>query len=1023
MYLSTIKWEKRSILSPKLRDYQIKAIEKSISYIKSDSSDHALIKMPTGTGKTIVIGVLAYFIRSINNVLIVSPSEAVRDQLYKECKTAMWDKLNLEINEEKETKKLLPSNASDLIQDEKSKVIVTTIQALTTIRNEKKDEYNKLKEQVNLILFDEGHKEPAPTWSKTIRGFEKKTILFSATPIRNDHQLFNIDKNYFYNYSLKQALDKEIIREIEFKIFEQNCDTNEEKIKEFITNIINLKQEYTIQNKYEPKVIIRFDNFEDIELAYDFLKTKDEKVIAIHDRFKETKDNSNLFQNVPMNSNDATYWLHQNKLVEGIDNSEFAILGIYGLFDNARSLIQQIGRIIRRSEASDPKKAWVIVNSNGVSQKDIWNTFCETEQNSSNINKLPSVNFEEMFDGLLKVQPDYIYETKRFLKRFTKVNCSVAKFDDTFCRYKLPLKANIYLINEENNHMNYETLSEKILKEKQLTNEIVIENYENSNQMMSLIIYSKYTNSPILSNESFIEAKLGLCFFWINNNFIFFYDTNNRIASSILEISTPLSNEVLQNLFNQDSQFIEITLRNGIISHNNVHRQVINSSNIKQNAPNITDKYNFCTTVTGRIEDSGKKRNRYVGFSNSRVSDNSSYVLFKDYIDWIKSIAKIINDKEQGFEREFFNRYAPTINKPDDPTPIRLLLDLTELEDYLINQAGQKIKIEKLSYAVENNQLNLKIDNVKIPTLIEYKDNKYSIKFSNPSFNNKFKFNDDILTEDYSIKENETLIHFLNRYQNFQIITKDIKHIYYKKKFYKCEIPFDDDRLTLIFNEYKISDGRKQKTSEKGDLTTSRNNWSEDSLFYLVSSLGEDLDTSHEESAYLKQCLASMDYLICTDLKKEIADFIGLSKNEVYFIHCKAEKAMYSASVFQEICGQAIKSLDYVHPLSVREPKDLESWDEPWKIKDVSVQRIIKGDLNAKAIWKKIKEVQQRPDSITNVWALTGDMFSKKTYLDQKRKGANQYPEIIQTDYLLMNTLAAAQSVGAKFKFFFNQKN
>lgn len=1019
--MSKIIWEQRSILSPKLRDYQIKAIEKSVIYIKSNSLDQALIKMPTGTGKTIVIGVLAYFIRSINNVLIISPSEVVRDQLYKEIKAKMWDKLDMKVNKQKEINKLLPSNVSQLIQEKENKVFITTIQALTTIRSEQIDKYNQLKQQIDLVLFDEGHKEPAHTWSKTVRGFEKKTILFSATPIRNDHQLFNIDEKYFYNYSLKQALDKEIIRQVEFKVLEQDYSTDEEKIKDFIKNLLDLKQKYIAQNNYEPKVIIRFERFKDIEIAYNFLQSLNENVIAIHDRFKDTKDNSNLFQNVPINGNDATYWLHQNKLIEGLDNSEFAILGIYGFFDNARSLIQQIGRIIRRNEVNSPKKAWVVVNLDGKFQEDIWNTFYETEQNSSDTNKLPSVNFKEMFDKLLKIQPDYIYEAKRFLKKFSKAKFSEEHFDDIFYRYKLPLKANIYLINQDEN-VNYETLLKKVLKEKEITNEIVIENHSNSDQMMSLIVYSKYENSPILSNESFIEAKLGICFLWVNNSFIFFYDTNNRIASSILEISTPLSNDVLQNLFNQDSQFVEITLRNGIMSHNNVHRQVINSSNIKQNAPNITDKYNFCTTVTGRIEDSGKKRNRYVGFANSRVADNSSYVLFKDYIDWIKNIAKIINDEEQSFEREFFNRYAPTINKPDDPNPIRFLLDLTELEDYLVNQAGQKIEIEKLSYAVENNQLNLKIDNVEIPTLIEYKDNKYSVKFSNPSFNNKFKFNEDILTEDYSIKENETLIHFLNRHQNFQIITKDIKHIYYKKKFYKCEIPFDDDRLTLIFNEYKLADENKQITSEKGDLTTARNNWSEDSLFYLVSSLGKDLDDSHEESAYLKHCLESMDYLICTDLKKEIADFIGLSKNEVYFIHCKAEKAVYSASVFQEICGQAIKSLDYVHPLSVREPKDLESWNEPWKIKDVSIQRIIKGDLSAKEIWKKIKEVQQKPDSITNVWALTGDMFSKETYLDQKRKGANQYPEIIQTDYLLMNTLAAAQSVGAKFKFFFNQK-
>ncbi|USK82554.1 DEAD/DEAH box helicase family protein [Peribacillus frigoritolerans] len=96
--------------------------------------------------------------------------------------------------QEKSVYQLFPKNISDLIEQPQGKVFITTIQeALAKIRSEKNGEYNRLKEQVNLILFDEGHKEPASSWSNTIRGFEKKTILFTATPIRNDHQIFNVD--------------------------------------------------------------------------------------------------------------------------------------------------------------------------------------------------------------------------------------------------------------------------------------------------------------------------------------------------------------------------------------------------------------------------------------------------------------------------------------------------------------------------------------------------------------------------------------------------------------------------------------------------------------------------------------------------------------------------------------------------------------------------------------------------------------------------------------------------------------
>ncbi|MDZ4654052.1 DEAD/DEAH box helicase family protein [Bacillus cereus] len=1016
-------WEKRSVLSPHLRDYQIKAIDKAIDYIKSDCLDQALIKMATGTGKTIIIGVLACFIRGVNNILIVSPSEAIRDQLFKEIKADLWKKLGLEVDIEKSITKLFPRNARNLVDKQEKKVFVTTIQALTKMKNEKKEEYvyayGQLKEQIDLILFDEGHKEPAPTWSQTIRDFKQKTILFSATPVRNDHQLFNISKDYFYNYSLYQATEEERVREIEFKIINQYGATREAKIEGFINKIIELREQYIIENNFEPKVIIRFANFDDIKLAHYFLKTNEENVIAIHERFKETKEDSTLYQNVPQNGNEAIYWLHQNKLVEGIDNSEFAILGIYQAFDNERSLIQQIGRIIRTDEKNSSKKGWVIVHSVDKAQKNKWENFYEIEKNDSSMNELPIANFKKLLDDLLIIQPEYIYEAKRFLRKFD-YNISY-NFEDAFQKYKLPLKTNILSYDGEDDEESiFKTILENIYQEKQLTNEVIVHSHISSDQRMALLVYSKYSNSPILHDESFIEVKLGLCFFWIFNNCIFFYDTNNKVSSTILEISKPLNYSALHELFDQDSEFTALTLRNGVISRNNIHRQVINSRNMKEIAPNITDKYNFCTNVTGKIVEGGKKRSRYVGFSNSRVSDNSTYVLFEDYLKWIKNISETINE-EQNYQKEFFDRFAPIIDKPENPTPIRILLDLTEFEDHIVNSNGEKVEIENIFYKVKNDQFNLIIDDQLVTILVEYKENKYNLKFAD-SIYNKYKFDTEITTEDYTIKENMSLLQFLNRYQHFQIITQDIKHVYYKKTFYKCEILSEDTRLTKVFDEYSLIHDKKID-SEKGDLKTVRTEWSEDSLFYLVSSLGKDIDESNGES-YLKKNLEKMDYLICTDLEKEIADFIGvnLSENQVYFIHCKAKKAKYAASVFQDVCGQIMKNLDYVHPLSKREPKDLAKWNQDWTNQKVTRSRIIKGDISAEVIWEKIKEIQRDSESVTNVWALTGDMFSLDTYLKQKEEGVKQHPEIIQFDYLLMNTWTAVQSVGAKFKVIFDKK-
>ncbi|QPC48229.1 DEAD/DEAH box helicase [Mangrovibacillus cuniculi] len=1012
--MASIVWEHKSILCGKLRNYQIRGIETSLSYIKSSSTKQALIKMPTGTGKTFVISVLALFIKGCNNILIVSPSATVRDHLYREIKKNLWEKLELELNHKKYIHKLFPSNVEEVISGTEKKVFITTIQALTQIKNDNHEAFNSLERCIDLILFDEGHKEPATTWSETIRTLGKKTILFTATPIRNDYNLFNIDENYYFNYSLKKAFDDEIIRKCEFKQVEMNSEGDED-VKEFIDKIIEIKGVYDREHNYESKVIIRFANFEDLNFAIEYLLTIEEKSVAIHERFLNTKNNQNKYKDVPYGNN-AIYWLAQNKLVEGIDDSRFVILGIYSPFDNARSLIQQIGRVLRKDlNNTSTEKSYIVIKSQDRSQEDTWNTFISYENDNDSSNKLPVINFKGYFKESIINQPNYIYSSKKFLKRFNIEN--ELEFQDILTRYKLPLKANIFsyraVADEE---FKFKELIEEIIEQKELSNEFAINHHQNQDEKQSLVVYAKYSNSSILNNESFIEVKLGLFYCWMHNNYLFFYDTNNYVPASILDFCDPVSNQKLETLFNENSEFTEVTLKNGFISHNNINRQVINSKDIKEVAPNVTDKYNFCTNVTGKIEVDGGSSRRYIGFSNSRISDNYGYVLLVDYLDWIEKIASKVTIEDES-TISFFKRYSPAVGIPESTIPILITFNLSHIKDYIVDSNDEKVKVEELNYRVENNKFELEVDGEKIYVNIKFEKNKYLLTYEDRSI--RYYFSEDISKDEHNIRRHESLLSYLNRSQDFHIVTNDASHIYYKKAFYKCVLESNDERLNTVFGEYQLIDDKKIQ-SEKGDLSIDRDEWSEDSLFYLVSSLGQDLEAGNE----IKETLNDMDYLICTDLGTEVADFVGLDTNNkrVYFIHCKAKDATRSASVFQDICSQIIKNLDYAHPLSDRIPDQVEKWKNNWKLKKVERKRVIKGDIDPEEVWELIKKCQRDPQSTTFIWGLTSKMFSLDEYKRQKSLDLKQTPEIIQIDYLLMNTWAAVQSVGAKFKFFFDKK-
>src|SRR5207249_4615506 len=85
-----------------------------------------------------------------------------------------------------------------------------------------------------------------------------------------------------------------------------------------------------------------------------------ESVVAIHERFE---DDEYFTDTVPdPKTSDARFWVHQNKLIEGIDDPRFSLLAIYGKFTNARALVQQVGRVLRNPTGTGQQTAHVLSN-------------------------------------------------------------------------------------------------------------------------------------------------------------------------------------------------------------------------------------------------------------------------------------------------------------------------------------------------------------------------------------------------------------------------------------------------------------------------------------------------------------------------------------------------------------------------------------------------------------------------------------------------------------------------------------
>ncbi|MCS0823916.1 DEAD/DEAH box helicase family protein [Cytobacillus firmus] len=1004
-------------LSSALRPYQKDALLTIYQYLSSGSEQQALIKMPMGTGKSTIIAVTSSYLTSEQSTIVVTATKAVKDQLLKDITEEVWGKMGITKRPTKNVCEIKPSSLTSL--PDIPTVYVTTIQALIILKDRRNDIFQSLQSKIDLVIFDEGHKEPASNWQSIIRSFGKKVLLFTATPVRNDNNKFQIDTNYTYTYSYQEAKDQNYVRDLEFEFFEYGND-----ITGFVEYIYTRFQEYILQeglNTSNVKCIIRCGNADEIRAIVEELKDKS-TVIGIHDRFSDG-ENSLLKNQVPedVRTSDIIFWVHQNKLIEGIDDYQFSLLGIYESLPDPRSLIQQIGRVLRKGE--DSRKAIVLLSDNESHQMDWWYSYTEYE-------RLISLNPEDIvfrynnyFSRVKEANPSTAYLNKKFLKRFSVD--SDQEVEDKLKKYQIPKKANIYEAIEDIDdiHPAVDTMLQEITEEFARMDILVLDQFKVEHKQIGCILYSVYENSNVLVNESFLEIKLGLTIFCIIENKLYYFDSNQYIPSTIYENWKTVNAVKLKRVFSSDSQFSSMTIQNGSINFNSFNRMIVDSQDVSNMVPDVTDKFNLCTTLVG----SRKKRSgipslrSYVGFSNARISQGTNPVTLTSYLDWIEDIDRTINNLPYQ-EHEIFQRFAPVSDIPATVTPVSILFQIDYEKDQLKTSYGTSTELDRIFYKIDNSKFTL-----------EWDGNPYEleIKFSSKKAKYTLELTDPIAQPNvYVINKNKkkmSLLEWLNQEQAFQIIVKGNTHRYFMGNFYKVGVPSDYNWLINIFDENElILPARKKKVNEKGKLDpkTWKTMWDPNSLFSLVAQKG----TNIRNDSKLKGLLTSTDYLICTDLQTEIADFITISESTdtVCFIHCKAGDSKLSASAFQEVCGQIVKNLDYVNKGSERKPYNIPNWDGDWihKRYKVSINRKIHNprNLSAEEIWRKLKDIQNKPESKTYVIALMGDAFSKSSYAAQKRKKfEKQKPEVIQIDYILNQIALAVERAQAEFILAFNK--
>lgn len=1018
MAKNSTKSAKPTLAATPLWPHQRQAVNSISKYVKAFAKNKslgaALTHLPTGTGKTGVIACVSHFLSGLGCVLVLCPRIALREQLTREISGRFFTKLGFSDDLPKsvlQAKHGFPKVDTGELPDT---IFVMTIQMLHSLMSRKTADYKLLTKHVDLLVVDEGHYEPAISWRDAVRGIPAPKVIFTATPFRNDLKLFDVNFDHAFSYTFQQAVKDRTIRGV---IVHPRAATMSPQ--SFVDDVIKFydRQFGTNPISPAPRVIIRCESDARIRQIGQALAAAGRTYILIHENFQDADPTRpHELRSVPDPEHEqALYWVHQFKLLEGIDDPRFQVLAIFDELKTTRSLVQQVGRVIRNPARRAGAMAHFLDHSAGR-HEELWDGYLAFDRLIGEKGVTVADFGKGMLAAIRQAQPDVVYIDGRFRSRLTLDAIDPAE------ELMLPLTVNVFR-------------KTKGFRLAQICDDLEREYAEQDRDQRRIdvgpktvvFIYLTFRNSPLLRSQCFIECELGATVLREAGDYLCAFDSIGGAFSLLAESTTTVSVDELRRLFprTKATHLTAVSLHNSNLGPRALRSRYITAARIEDTLPTFDDHSFVCRTAQGYSQHGAAVVRRYVGFGRGKVTDSShGRARLSDYLPWLDGITTVLASSSKSITS--FARFAAHVGMPANPKPTSILLDLRDVEaQFFINDATgtanqESLQIEDACCEVSAGAFSLRANGKTYDGAIEFDSASRRYHIEIPDLDQGF------FTQDAALKAG--LVRYLNQNQSFRVIPASTGSFYTMGEFYSPIIKFgtkyDDDQIGLL-KVLQPAPCLAAIGSEKGTACAPDSSaWDPQSLFSIVDLLG----VGHG----LEGVFGNPELVVCDDLGTEAADFILAYRalKRVLFIHCKGKgndgnASLYSASGLQDVCGQATKNLRYFSRYGEEIPPNSSRWhNQAWSgAKGVggSVSKRIRrkpaGVSTGKAAWNEIQTLIRNPYSDLQVWLFLGRMLSKKEFQKQLTK-PKPAAEAQQAAYLLFSTMNDVAAVGARLRVF-----
>ncbi|MGG3012245.1 DEAD/DEAH box helicase family protein [Brevibacillus parabrevis] len=378
-------------------------------YLVDKSSDHAVVVLPTGAGKTGVIALAPYGI-SHGRVLIITPQLVIKDHVMESLDPSSPENFWLarKVFETYSELPIVTEYDKDTLQEEleKSNIVILNIHKLTTAH--RNSLLNRVGENFfDMIIIDEAHHSPAETWQEALRYFSgAKVLKVTGTPFRTDRK--PIEGLVVTNYRLGKAMALGIVKTLEnFRLIPEKVYltigdnptryTLEEirklgiKDEEFISKSVALSPECNKQiveasieelnerknaSDVPHKIIGVCCSINHAQAVKSLYEDAGLRTVVVHSKMPKTEKEEAL-RKVESHQVDAV--LHVAMLGEGYDHRYLSVAAIFRPYRSLAPYAQFIGRILRsvpKEEVRSPKdNIGVVIAHRDLGLDPLWDEY------------------------------------------------------------------------------------------------------------------------------------------------------------------------------------------------------------------------------------------------------------------------------------------------------------------------------------------------------------------------------------------------------------------------------------------------------------------------------------------------------------------------------------------------------------------------------------------------------------------------------------------------------------------------